>query len=198
MDESTYVSQVSVVADTSFAVLDAAVGRWLASEFVSYSDFGRLATQWVATSSASSHHTLMQNGRPSFHINLRAVGLAKTVIQLVLLHEAPLESLYGQLANFWEWFGKQQDEAEQLPNIAHSDARQSSARDLLASMPRNQRGPAPAPHNEWARDQVRRGLSLEEILPEYMERRGLKYNDEDARTRATEALRKTIERARKL
>src|SRR5689334_10898649 len=109
MDEHTYITEISVLAPETFSVLDAAVGRWLALEFLTYSDVGNLGTRWLATSSGSSHHTLIHNGDALWHINLRAFDLHHTVIQLVVLQESYEDDLKGQLRVFWDWFKAQQE-----------------------------------------------------------------------------------------
>lgn len=56
------------------------------------------------------------------------------------------------------------------------------------------RGPPPLEYNQWAREQVRAGRLRDDILLEYMERRGEDFFDDNVRRRAREALRKTLAR----
>jgi hypothetical protein len=196
MDKSTNLTEVSVLAPEAFFVVDAAISRWLVSEIIAYNDLGNLETRRIATSSGSSHHTMNQNRRSLWQINLRAVDSQNTTIQLVIYQDVRDEDLYGQLAAFWEWFSRQQLEARDLPRINQATAQPANT--LITNLPApKRRGPDRAPHNEWVLQQLRLGHTMDELLPEYMQRRGEDYMDESARKRVQGSLTKVIQRARK-
>jgi hypothetical protein len=199
MDEQSLVTEVSVLAPEAHTVLDAAVGRWLAEHYVAYDITRRLGLKHSSMASGFSCHALTHHNVPVWQVYLRATDLKLTVIQLVVPHQITQDVLQSQLAAFWEWYIEDQERARQLPLIGTlSKATQAltvqEAR-AMAPGPRP-RGPSPAPLTLWVREEIRNGRNADDLLPEYMQRRGEHYADHDARRRAREALRKTIERGR--
>jgi hypothetical protein len=202
-EPSSFVEQITVLVPVPFAVLDAAITFWFASEFLSYNDRGNLRHQWQPTSSGSSWHRMTSYGKPFWNIVLRMLNAESTELNFAILSDddpSRTDVISRQIAAFWQWFMKEQRAAVELPNIEHIEYTPgaTSYADLMAMLPERKRpGPEPAPYNIWAREQTRLGRTIDEILPQYMEQRGEDFNDETVRLKARESLRKTIERGRK-
>lgn len=93
---------------------------------------------------------------------------------------------------FWEKYDQEPTKQSNEPQT--SGTTQTIVKPSDAVLHPTRRGPKPDPHNAWAREQARLGRSIDDMLDEYIERRGDNPANNGVRRRAREALRKTIER----
>jgi hypothetical protein len=191
------VTQVATLVPEPFEVLDAAVNCWLRSQIAVLESSILIDVFRVSMSCGSSYYTLNYYKKSLCDISLQAIDQQHTVMQYSVFQDVSTDRLYNQLAMFWRWFTQLRLYASRLPSIdeLENTTQPLDLKELIAGLPKpKRRGPTPAPLTMWVREQVKKGYSIDELLPEYMKRRGEDYVDEAVRRRAREALRKTIER----
>jgi hypothetical protein len=160
---------------------------------------------WVPMSSGSSYHVLRHHEIDALVFNLFAISLGQAQLIVLLpfgdlLGDASESGLLPKLQNFAQSIGQtliQHARVRRGEAVSEKDpaTHAQMIRELTKAIPEpKRRGPPPEPYTVWARQQARDGVTIDEMLDEYMERRGEDPNDPEQRARSREVLRKTLAR----
>lgn len=196
---------IAAVVDVPWEAVDAALDIFIHERLEGFS------YRRTPRTSGSADHVVLLDRAQYATIRVRALVEQRTHITLHFgaaietLDENPQRvakaSFILQLWRFINWLAEDQEVdmptlraqtismRQELPAMPHDVERA-----MQEAMARKRRGPAPAPHNAWARSQARQGATVDDLLDDYMRLRGDDPQDADARRKAREALRKTIER----